>query len=318
MFEPRRFLIFNNGMIGNTLFNMPAAAWLKREYPGSFVGMVVDRVGLELVQGDPNVDSFHTFNKKKDSLLEQLRLVMALRREKYAISLHLRKGVRNEILARFGGAGLRAGYRLKGSPQHLHVKLDEDTSVHRLQSRALLMEAVLGRKVVLERPQLHPTGTAEMECSKLLSEAGVSHGGFFVLHPTGESQGGIGWSLPVYAEAVKQLSRTAPVFVICLPGEREAVEKMIPSGNGVHYYTGSIGTTSALIRHAGVFMGNDSGPAHIACAWDTPRLVVYLDNDANFVKWQPIDMTGCMVMRQPDFTPEKVVEAVEALKSGQQ
>eukprot|EP00828_Plagiopyla_frontata_P020573 TRINITY_DN2633_c0_g3_i1.p1 TRINITY_DN2633_c0_g3~~TRINITY_DN2633_c0_g3_i1.p1 ORF type:complete len:378 (-),score=159.21 TRINITY_DN2633_c0_g3_i1:4-1137(-) len=112
--QPERFLIFNNGMIGNTLFNMPAAAWLKREYPGCFVGMVVDRVGMELAGDDPNVDSFHVFNKKKDSLAVQFRLALALRRERYDVSLHLRKGVRNELLARLAGVKLRAGYRLKG------------------------------------------------------------------------------------------------------------------------------------------------------------------------------------------------------------
>ena len=314
--QPQRFLIFNNGMIGNTLFNMPAAAWLKREYPGCFVGMVVDRVGLELVKNDPNVDSFHSFNKKKDSLVQQFHLVMALRRENYDVSLHLRKGVRNELLARFAGVKLRVGYRLKGSPQHLHIKLDEDTSVHRLESRAILMEAALGRKVVLGRPQLYSSAEAESAVAKVLAETKTKCGEYFVLHPTGDSQGGIAWSLPVYAEVVRRLAETAPVFVICMPGEKPDVEKVIPSGDRVHYYTGTIAITAELIRGAAVFMGNDSGPAHMACAWDKPRLVVYRDNDANFTKWQPIDMTGCTLMFQRDFTPDAVVDAVTLLKNG--
>jgi len=312
---PKRFLIFNNGMIGNTLFNMPAAAWLKREFPGCFVGMVVDRVGLELVRNDPNVDSFHTFNKKKDSLGQQFRLIMALRREKYDVSLHLRKGVRNEVLARFAGVKLRAGYNLKGSPQHLHVKLDEDAAVHRLVSRAILMEAVFDSSVELDRPQLHPDAEAEAELDVFLAESGSERGEYYVLHPTGFSQGGLGWSLAAYGEAVKQLSKTAPVFVICMPGEKPDVEKGIPSSGRVHYYTGSVATTSALIRGAKVFIGNDSGPAHMACAWNVPRLVVYLDSDANYAKWQPIDMTGCAVMLQPDLASDAVIEAVTSLQS---
>ncbi len=311
--QPERFLIFNNGMIGNTLFNMPAASWLKGAYPGCFVGMVVDRVGLQLVGNDPNVDVFHTFNKKKDSLGDQFRLVLALRRERYDVSLHLRKGVRNELLARFAGVKLRAGYRLKGSPQHLHVKLDEDTSVHRLESRAILMEAALDRPVALERPRLYPDAEAEAEVRGLLAEAGTEPGGYFVLHPTGDSQGGIGWSLPVYAEAVKRLTALRPVFVLCMPDERPEVEKAIPSGERVRYYTGSLGTTSHLIRDAGVFLGNDSGPAHMACAWDVNRLVVYRDDETNFTKWQPIDMTGCAVLYEKGFTPEAVVAAVKEL-----
>ena len=308
--DPRRFLIFNNGMIGNTLFNMPVAAWLKGAYPGCFVGMVVDRVGRELVGADPNVDAFHTFNKKKDSLADQWRLVRALRRDRYDVSLHLRKGVRNEVLARLAGVGLRAGYTLRGSLQHLHVKLSEDTSVHRLRSRALLLEAALGRPVELERPRLHPVPEAEAEAAALLAEAGVEPGGYVVLHPTGDSQGGIGWSLPAYAGAVERLQSEVPVFVICMPGEREAVEAGIPSSGRVRYYTGGMAATAALIRHAGYFVGNDSGPAHVACAWDVPRLVVYRDDDANFTKWQPVDMAGCTVLFVRDFTARAVAEAV--------
>lgn len=311
-----RFLIFNNGMIGNTLFNMPAAAWLKREYPGCFVGMVVDNVGLQLVENDPNVDAFHTFNKKKDTLCQQLGLVMKLRREQYDVSLHLRKGVRNELLARFGGVKKRAGFKLKGSLQHLHVKLREDTSVHRLESRAILMEAALDRKVELERPRLHASPEAEAELETILFAAKAEAGEYFVLHPTGDSQGGIGWSLPVYGDVVKQLSEIAPVFVICMPNEQAAVEEVIPTGERVHFFTGSIATTSSLIRRAKVFMGNDSGPAHMACAWNTKRMVTYLDDDTNFTKWQPVDMAGCSVMFRSQFTPDNVVRAVKELSDG--
>jgi len=310
--EPRRFLIFNNGMIGNTLFNMPVAAWLRREFPGCFIGMVVDRVGRDLVGADPNVDVFHTFNKKKDSLADQLRLVLALRRERYDVSLHLRRGVRNELIARLAGVKLRAGFRLKGSPQHLHVKVEEDMAVHRLRSRALLLEAVFDRPVTLDRPHLHPDPAAERVVADLLAEAGTAPGGYLVLHPTGDSQGGIGWSLPAYAEAVRALSATLPVFVICMPGEREAVEKAIPTGGRVRYYTGDMATTSHLIRSARYFIGNDSGPAHLACAWDVARLVVYRDDDANFVKWQPADDTGCTVLFQRDLTGENVARAAQA------
>ena len=313
--QPERFLIFNNGMIGNTLFNMPAAAWLKREYPGCFVGMIVDRVGLELVGSDPNVDAFHLFNKKKDSLADQFRLILALRREQYDVSLHLRKGVRNELLARLAGVRLRAGYRLRGSLQHLHVKLGEDKSVHRLRSRAILMEAALGRPVALDRPRLFPGDEAEAETRKLLAEAGTEPGGYYVIHPTGDSQGGIGWSLNAYAQTVRELSTERTVFILCMPGERERVEKAIPSGPAVRYYTGSVAVTSHLIRHARVFAGNDSGPAHMACAWDVKRVVAYRDDDANFTKWQPVDMTGCTVLYVSGFTAEAVTDAMRKLEA---
>ncbi len=315
MSQQKRFLIFNNGMIGNTLFNMPAAAWLKKEYPGCFVGMVVERVGLELVSNDPNVDSFHTFNKKKDGLGAQFRLVMALRREKYDVSLHLRKGVRNEVIARLAGASLRAGFRLKGSPQHLHIKMDENDSVHRLESRAEFLEAVFDTKVQLERPRLAASADAQQELDELLQKHQIKHNSYFVLHPTGDSQRGIQWTLEQYAKAVADLSPIAPVFIICMPNEQAEVEKSIPSNPNVHYYTGSIATTAALIANASVFIGNDSGPAHMACAMETPRVLVYLANPINFAKWAPADMANCKVIFSDVFSGQAVIDAVNELRN---
>ena len=43
---------------------------------------------------------------------------------------------------------------------------------------------------------------------------------------------------------------------------------------------------------------------------------IFYDDDANFTKWQPVDMTGCTVMYQRDFTPNAVVEAVTGLNNG--
>lgn len=313
--QPNRFLLFNNGMIGNTLFNMPVAAWLKGAYPGCFVGMVVDRAGLGLVGADPNVDAFHTFNKKQDSLAAQFRLVRALRRERYDVSLHLRRGVRNEVLARLAGVRLRAGYSLRGSWQHLHVMVDEDMTVHRLVSRAQLVEATLGGSVTLDRPRLHPAPKAEAEVRGLLAGTGMAAGRYLVVHPTGDSQGGIGWSLPVWAGVVARLSPSMPVFIVCMPHERPAVERAIPEAECVRYYTGSIASTAELIRKAGVFAGNDSGPAHLACAWGTPRLVVYRDDAANFAKWRPASDDNCTVVFQPAFTVETVANGIESLRT---
>jgi len=311
--QPNRFLLFNNGMIGNTLFNMPVAAWLKGAYPGCFVGMVADRAGLDLVGTDPHVDAFHLFNKKRDSLADQFRLVCALRRERYDVSLHLRRGVRNEVLARLAGVRLRAGYRLRGSWQHLHVTVDEDMTVPRLQSRAQLVAAALGRPVVLDRPRLHPVPAAEAEVRELLAGADARPGAYLVIHPTGDSQGGIGWSLPVWAGVAQRFSSRMPVFVICMPGERPEVERAIPAEAGVRYYTGSLAATAELIRRAGAFAGNDSGPAHLACAWGTPRLVVYLDNEANFAKWRPASDEGGAVLFRSGFTADSAEDAVAGL-----
>ena len=315
-FTTSRWLIFSNGMIGNTLLNEPVVRYIRETWPESMVDMVVDRPGFELLQSSPHVGEFFQFGKKKASLLDQWKLIRAWRKKKYDVSLHLRTGVRNEFLAMLAGVRLRAGFPLKGSPSYLNLVLSAPEEIHRLENRRMALEQTVGHEVRLKLPILYPTPAASDEAKAFLRDQSTGPGEYVIIHPTGNTCYGLEWTLGQWAEVVLNIAKDRHVVVVCMPDEQAACEKLIPQNERIHYYTGSVTVTSELIRLAGWFLGNDSGPGHMAAAWQKPRLVVYADQGLNYVRWHPLDTVNCRVLFREGFSAEAVLAHAHAMFEG--
>ncbi|MBP7459930.1 MAG: hypothetical protein KBA26_01450, partial [Candidatus Delongbacteria bacterium] len=71
----------------------------------------------------------------------------------------------------------------------------------------------------------------------------------------------------------------------------------------------------ALIDHSRFFMGNDSGPAHIAEALGIPKLVIYPDDPENFARWAPLQPDRCLALRQSELNIEASLDRIESFIS---
>ncbi|MCL4855473.1 MAG: lipopolysaccharide heptosyltransferase family protein, partial [Bryobacteraceae bacterium] len=72
--------------------------------------------------------------------------------------------------------------------------------------------------------------------------------------------------------------------------------------------------TKTLIAGASLFVGNDSGPAHMAAAFSIPLAVLFGPSDATI--WGPWRAASEMLVRQPmeDITSGEVVQALQRLR----
>lgn len=59
----------------------------------------------------------------------------------------------------------------------------------------------------------------------------------------------------------------------------------------------SLGGLAALIARLDLFVSNDTGPAHIACALDTPGITIF--GPADYQRWSPLDQRLHRIARQP-------------------
>ncbi|MFW5837465.1 MAG: glycosyltransferase family 9 protein [Desulfovibrionaceae bacterium] len=306
-----RLLIFRNGKIGNTLMALGVAQALKSAFHELRLDMVVDHVGLDLLQDDPRLGKLFVFERDSDSLASQWRLARSLRRERYAASIHCRTGVRNEILALLAGIPNRIGYRLKGSPQLLTCKHPKHNDRHVLASLESLVQDGLGLDLRLERPRLHERPDAAQAAGQWLQEQGLAAGEYMVWHPAGQTSHGVERTLNWHAEAMVRLQQKLdlPVAIVGAGEEKSAILRVLPEGVRVHPFFGqSVSKASSIIKNARLFVGNDSGPAHLAEAWDVPKVVVYQDDPGNFVKWRPLDEGNAL----PIFAAEADTDAAWA------
>ncbi|WP_432737726.1 glycosyltransferase family 9 protein [Maridesulfovibrio sp. FT414] len=307
-----RWLVFSNGVLGHTLYALPALQALKDMYPGAYVNLIADNASAELVAASSLVDKVTIFDRKKDSFWRQLEIVKMLRRDKYDVSIHFRSGVRNEQLAFLGGVKERYGNKLKGSLQFVNHICSDVSDVHVLKKRENFIRQVLGTDVILSPPSMHhdPEGTAEAE--KALRVNGLEVGKFVVLHPAGKTFGGMKWSLEHWAGVVEKVAKHTPVVVVCADFERDEVSSAV-NGDNVFHLSGSVGFLSELIYRCGWFLGNDSAPAHLADAWKRPRVLIYPDGDKEYTKWSPLYLENCTVIRKYEFMDQGLDEPLEWL-----
>jgi len=285
-----RFLIFRNGMLGNTLMAEPFIRALKGLYPNAEMSLVVDGAGHALLQSHPQVDRLYLFDKHKDTLPTQWALVRSWRAQHFDASFHLRTGVRNEVLAFLGGVRQRVGFQLKGSWQFLTHKQAKRPQLHVLDALAAFASEALGKDVVLDAPKLFPNAEAGGKAEVFLAKNNMTPRGYLVAHLGGQTCGGLNWGPQAFAQLLTKAYEKFGLGLILIGtnAEREAAAKVLPAKPGVvHMFSQPLEVVSEVIRRAAAFVGTDSGPAHIAEAWGVPKIVAYPDDQANFARWKP-------------------------------
>jgi ADP-heptose:LPS heptosyltransferase len=185
--------------------------------------------------------------------------------------------------------------------------------------------------------QVFPQPDAIASVEHLLAANGIAPGSHFaVLHP-GASYFTKRWALEHFAATAKWLReqhRLATVVVLG-PGDRELLAdvRRLFAPPSVVFDALSLRELIALISRARLFLGNDSGPAHLASATGRPAVIIFGSSDS--VTWRPWQVPHrvvqnefacnpcpgdrCYAFDEPrcilSVTPEQVREACNTLLS---
>nr|MBP7460823.1 glycosyltransferase family 9 protein [Candidatus Delongbacteria bacterium] len=302
-----KFLVFRNGSIGNTVLATAFIRSLKTVVPDSIVDIVLDDWGMDLMEGNPLIRNRYCYRRDQDGLAVQYRLIRQWRREHYDCSFHLRSGTRNELLAWLSGIPRRIGFNLKGSLQLLTEWIERPAQTHVRVIDLYLLRSLAHQQPIpvfptelypdplsreeLEAGLLQPLGildaapeTVSMDrfSDKSLDYNGTtgkntSLAGYILLHPTGKTVADRGWNLEFWQTIISRISVQfkIPILIIASAQDRQIVAdafSFIPAERIIS--RSRIRDLMALIDHSRFFIGNDSGPAHIAEALGIPKLVI--------------------------------------------
>ncbi len=298
MVSPKAILVIRNASIGNAILDTPLFPILAQWFPGIPVDLVADTVTADLLSGNPYIRKVWIFKKSEMSNAEQWALAQNWRKEGYSFVVNMVGSVRPALLTLLAGIPIRIGFRLKGSCKFLTHSIVEGSG-HVSQNVAKIL-APFKREIPLISPQLFTTKESEASANAFLQEQGIQSR-FVVMHPAGNTIGLDNWNLPFYREFRKRsgLSDTVPLVVIGSPAEFSRFRTEFSTESNIFYAENlTINAVSALISQASLFVGNDSGPAHIAEAFDIPKIVIYRDNPENFTRWSPIKENKACVLFQ--------------------
>ena len=286
-----RVLVVRLRSIGDTVLSTPSLYALKRFLPHAAIDILLEDWVAPVLEGHPHVDNIITVEKGRISA--RARLARRLRANRYDLVYNLHGGSTSTLLTRATGAKYRVGYETyQYAGLHNHLSLSSSFLWGRDKTHSVEQQlALLGWTgiPVSDRPrtQLAVTESAAAAAAARLRNAGLEGAPFVVLHPAA-AFATKQWSADKFGQVAQELSaQQLAVVVITTPDQTATVEELkrhtpapVLSLNDL-----SLPEITALLARARLFVGNDSGIAHMAVAVETPAVVIF--GSSNPAHWQP-------------------------------
>lgn len=294
-----KVLAMRPGSIGNSLAATPAIRAIKKTFPDCHLAVVCDAISSEIFHNSPHVDEIIPYDKKgRDrGMIGYIRFVMSLRRKGFESAIMFKRFTRMSLIAFFSGARERVGFEEASPLATRRIPYREDKSIF---EQNLELAALLGAKPDGTKPDIWPTEEDRAWVFNFLDKLGVSEEEkFVVIHPSGVSQREKLWPVENFAtlaDGIEDETSTKVVFIEG-PGE-ESIADMLDEAASIagrkYLHTRgalSIRQTAFLISRSKLFVGSDSGPAHLAGAFETPEIIIYPpreDLENHLIKWRPV------------------------------
>ena len=185
------------------------------------------------------------------------RLRRQLRAERFQVGLSARWDPRDHVWLHLAGAKMRLGFPRLGSHRFLsHALARPEPAAHRYE-----FWRTLGLALDLTMP-----GAEDIPFPPRRSARAV------LVH-TGAGQPIRAWPLERYCQIVQRLRAAGfSVLVACDPAQTEWWRK---AGEARVVAPQTVNELLALIDQAGLFLGNDSGPGHLAAFCGVPTLTLF-------------------------------------------
>lgn len=278
--------------IGDTVLSTPSLYALKRFLPHARVDILLEDWVAPVLDGFAYLDNIITL--KRGSTSSRARVVRQLRAARYDVAYNLHGGTTATLLTRASGARHRVGYTsYQYSRLHNHLSLSSSQLWGREKTHSVEQQLALPGWTgvpVTDRPatRLAVTGRASERVTERLAAAGLNETtAFAVIHPAAAFDTKQ-WATEKFARIAGELAiRGLAVVAITAPSESRLVDQLqqTSAARVVGLTDLSLPEVTALLAKARLFVGGDSGIAHIAAAVKTPSVVIF--GSSNVAHWRP-------------------------------
>jgi ADP-heptose:LPS heptosyltransferase len=287
--------------IGDTVLMTPCLEAIKALRRDIAITVISEPLSAPILEDHPLVDHLMVASA---SFTARAGLIKTLRRSRFDVAFNLHGGTTASIIAGLSGAKYTVGYagyshswmlnRRAPAPDRLLKR----STVHSVEQQlALLQWTGIGWPERQPKLSLKVSESVEQSLRERLQRSGVklpagnneeAQNRFAIVAPAAAFEAKRG-PCEGFAEVVNHLSErwNLPSVIIAGRGQEEIADTVARlSMAKPHVLTGlSLKELMALISLSGLFVGNDSGPMHIAAAFTLP--VVGIFGSSNPDVWRP-------------------------------
>ncbi len=260
--------------LGDCVLTTPALALLKQFRPDLRVTVVVEPRFAAVFEGNPDVD----------------RITGGFAAADLTVNFH--GGPRSMALTL--GSRFRAGFgHHKGAFLYSH-RIPRAQEILGIERRVHTAEHLASAMFWMGVPQ------SEIPRARLFAEPPRERGNYAVIHPFASAPDKT-WPASRFIDVARRLSGLEPVFLAGPNDETTPFEGFRILRNE------PLAHVKSVISGAALFIGNDSGPAHIAAAFGVPVVVIFGASDP--VTWGPWRTEGHVLTGLDRVSVEDVVSA---------
>jgi len=288
--DVRRVLVVRLRSIGDTVLATPSLFALKRFLPNARVDILVEDWVAPLLDNHPHVDNVIVLERA--GFVTRARTARELRAANYDVVYNLHGGTTATFLTRATGARHRVGFKSYQYGQlHNHqapspLLIWQQQKTHSVEQQLALLGWTGVPVTDRPRTSLGISPKASDTVAQLLNEAELSEHKIALIHPAA-AFATKQWAASKFARVIEFLAdRGFTSVAIGAPGEQELLEKLrAETSVKLVTFALSLPEVTALAARSQLFVGNDSGIAHIAAAVGTPAVVVF--GSSNIAHWRP-------------------------------
>ncbi len=291
------FIIFRLDALGDLVLTTPIFRELKRAYPNSRITAVVQQSYRSVLETNPHIDELLCVSALRNSgRLRHVRYLLKaekcywreLRSRRFDVAICPRWDTDEHLaifLCALTRAGLRVGYGEKASTgknrfnrgfdRAFDICLDPGSLRHEVERNVNAIEA-LGCTVKDRATEITLTMDDRAYANRALQN--VNENSVVVALGIGAQSPGRRWPLERYAAVIDQLSNGFRIHTIitCAPADHEQARRLagsLETGSTISD-SAAIRETCALLERCDLFIGNDTGAAHLAAAMKCPTIVI--------------------------------------------
>lgn len=312
----RKILIRSVNWVGDAVMTTPAINVIREHFPDAEITMLANTLVSQLFLHHPGIDNIITFDRygKHKGITGRLRLATEVRKHRFDLAIIFPNSFDSALIPWLAGIPNRIGLCSDGRTILLNGRyhtVKGANGEHEVDYYLNLLEhfGITGARTPLH---LAITDEEEKKAAALLVGQGILPSDFVLGINPGASYGSAKrWYPERFAGVASRLSIewSAKVVIFGGPGETEIAADI---ENGLKGTAVNLaGKTSmrelmALIKRCNFFITNDSGPMHIAAAFDIPLVAIFGSTDHTGTS--PYSKNAVVVRSEVECAPCKLRE----------
>ena len=296
-----KFLVIQTRDIGDVMLSTALCNTLKKNYPNAILDMLTMDHCTGVIEGNPFIDEIIILQKsQRKNVAYILKLLRSIRAKKYSVILNVQGQITGLLTCLFSQSSRRIGFNKfpwsLGHTDNIVFRSYGKPSGHgyTIDDRFALLEPVSlqtedrSYRIWLSNAELKKArdtlNTKRIDINRPIIALGINSRDDYKQ-----------WPLDHFAEIAKWLIRqfNAQIFVFFGPGEERYSKRLKPllsekEQQSVfdNIHTQSIRELATIFAHCQLYVGNDTGPRHIAQALDIPAFAI-VSPASNKLAWIP-------------------------------